>query len=64
MYKQVGDLKFTRDGIAKRGVLARHLVLPNDLTSSKKIAKFSGKLSINTYINVMPQYHPEFKADN
>ena len=63
MYHQVGDLDLDQQGIAQRGLLIRHLVLPNDLASSEGVLKFiSEQLSKNTYVNIMDQYHPSFKA--
>lgn len=62
MYKQVGDLKIDEEGIAKRGLLVRHLVLPNDIARSENILKFLAGLSKNTYINIMSQYRPCYEA--
>jgi len=62
MHRQVGDLK-VRDGIAYRGLLIRHLVLPNDLAGSEKILRFiAGEISRNSYVNIMAQYRPEGEA--
>ena len=64
MHRQVGDLKVSKRGIAQKGLLVRHLVLPNDLAGSKKIIEFIAKeISQNTYLNVMGQYRPSFKAN-
>ena len=63
MYQQVGDFIIDNTGIAKRGLLVRHLVLPNNLANTKAIAEFiSIKISKNTYINVMSQYYPYGRA--
>jgi len=63
MHRQVGDLKIGEDGVAERGLLIRHLVLPNDLAGTEKIANFlSNEVSSDTYINVMAQYRPEYQA--
>lgn len=63
MYRQVGDLK-VEDGIAKKGLLIRHLVLPNDLAGSRQCFEFiSRELSARTVVNVMAQYYPTFKAN-
>lgn len=63
MYQQVGDLEVNEVGVAKRGLLIRHLVLPNNLAGSKKIFEFIKKeISPNTFINIMDQYRPHFKA--
>ena len=59
MHRQVGDLMFDEDGIAVKGLLVRHLVMPNQLTGTRKIMGFlAEKVSVNTYINVMDQYRP------
>ncbi|MEJ5262826.1 MAG: radical SAM protein [Ignavibacterium sp.] len=64
MHRQVGDLHIGRNGIAKRGLLVRHLVLPNDLAGSEKVIDFiADEISKNTYVNIMDQYHPSYKAD-
>lgn len=63
MHNQVGDLKLSKRGIAQRGLLIRHLILPNDIAGSKKILEFiATEISRNTYINLMDQYYPAFKA--
>jgi len=63
MHKQVGDLKLDTKGIAYRGLLVRHLILPNDIAGSEEIFKFlSEKISKKTYLNIMDQYHPEFNS--
>lgn len=64
MHRQVGDLHINRRGIAKRGLLIRHLVLPNDLAGSEKVIDFiADKISKDTYINIMDQYYPAHKAN-
>jgi len=63
MHRQVGDLKVDSRGIAYRGLLIRHLVLPNDLAGSEKILEFiSDELSKESYVNIMAQYRPCGKA--
>ncbi len=63
MHRQVGDLVVNEHGIAKRGLLVRHLVLPEGLAGTAEIARFLAKeISRDTYINVMPQYHPCYRA--
>ena len=58
MYRQKGTLKFDNNGIAKKGILIRHLVLPNNIAGSKKTFEFVAKeISIDTYMSVMAQYH-------
>ncbi|MCK4360421.1 MAG: hypothetical protein KAV70_01645, partial [Bacteroidales bacterium] len=59
MHRQVGDLIIDENGIAKQGLLVRHLVLPHDLANTRKIMRFIyQKISPNTYVNIMPQYRP------
>ena len=63
MHRQVGDLKVV-DGLAQRGLLVRHLVLPGRLAGSFEIIDFlADKISTSTAINVMAQYRPCYKAD-
>lgn len=63
MHRQVGDLKVV-DGLAQRGLLVRHLVLPNRLAGSFEIIDFlADEISTSTAINVMAQYRPCYKAD-
>jgi putative pyruvate formate lyase activating enzyme len=59
MHRQVGDLVIDESGIAKRGLLIRHLVLPGGLAGTRDIMRFiANKISKNTYVNIMPQYRP------
>ena len=63
MYRQVGVLKLDDDGVAFRGLLIRHLVMPNDVTGSEEMLRFiAEKLSIDNYVNIMNQYRPCFEA--
>lgn len=63
MHRQVGDLKVDGSGIAYRGLLIRHLILPNNLAGSEKVLEFiAGELSKECYVNVMDQYRPSGKA--
>jgi putative pyruvate formate lyase activating enzyme len=63
MHRQAGDLKIER-GIAKKGILIRHLVLPENLAGSHKIFEFiANELSLDTYVNIMAQYYPCHLAD-
>ena len=63
MFRQVGDLVMSTRGIAERGLLVRHLVLPGGLAGSKTILKFIAKeISRNTYLNIMDQYRPAYLA--
>ena len=59
MHQQVGDLVTDNSGIAQKGLIIRHLVLPDGLAGTKKIMHFlSNKISTNTYVNIMSQYRP------
>jgi putative pyruvate formate lyase activating enzyme len=63
MHRQVGDLMTDKNGIALRGLLLRHLVLPGRIAGTAELVKFvAGEISKNTYINIMEQYHPCYKA--
>jgi putative pyruvate formate lyase activating enzyme len=63
MHRQVGDLEVDGHGVAVRGLLVRHLVLPGGLAGTRHIAKFLVReVSPHTYINVMAQYHPAYHA--
>lgn len=64
MQQQVGDLVIERDGIARRGLLVRHLVLPGYLDNTEKVLKFlASEVSPNCFVNVMGQYYPAYEAD-
>jgi putative pyruvate formate lyase activating enzyme len=64
MHRQVGDLVLDEDGIAVRGLLVRHLVLPNGLAGTEKVLEFIAReISTNTYLNLMDQFHPDYRAD-
>ncbi|MCL6560767.1 MAG: radical SAM protein [Firmicutes bacterium] len=63
MHEQVGDLVLDDRGIAVRGLLVRHLVLPGDLARTEKVVEFLAKeISVNTFVNIMAQYYPAYKA--
>lgn len=63
MHRQVGDLKLDERGIAFRGLLIRHLVLPHNLAGSEKVLKFiAEEISPDSYVNVMSQYRPAGRA--
>jgi putative pyruvate formate lyase activating enzyme len=63
MHRQVGDLVYDDDGIALRGLLVRHLVLPDGMAGTADIVRFlANEISPNTFLNVMDQYRPCFKA--
>jgi len=59
MHRQVGVLKFDEYGLAKRGVLVRHLVMPGDVARTEQILRFlAEEIAPDTYVNVMAQYRP------
>jgi putative pyruvate formate lyase activating enzyme len=59
MHRQVGDLIIDAAGIARRGLLIRHLVLPDELAGTREIMRFiAQKISSESYVNVMSQYRP------
>jgi len=63
MHRQVGDLQMDDNGVATRGLLVRHLVLPDGLAGTDGVCRFlSQEISVNTYLNVMAQYHPCYRA--
>jgi putative pyruvate formate lyase activating enzyme len=63
MHRQVGDLALNEDGVALRGLLVRHLVLPEGLAGTPEIARFlAEEVSRDTYINIMDQYRPCYRA--
>lgn len=63
MYRQVGDLAMDENGIARRGLLVRHLVLPEGLAGSDEAFRFiAQEISGNTYLNIMAQYRPCYEA--
>ena len=63
MHRQVGDLKTNSKGIAERGLLIRHLVMPGGVASSEAILKFiAEEISPHSYVNIMDQYRPEYRA--
>ncbi|MGE5570341.1 MAG: radical SAM protein [Rhodospirillales bacterium] len=62
MHRQVGELVVDENGIALRGLMIRHLVLPDNIAGTDKFVQFVAKLSRSTYVNIMAQYRPEYKA--
>ena len=63
MHRQVGVLKMDAEGLAKRGVLVRHLVMPGEAAGTDSIMKFlAEEISPDTYVNIMPQYYPAGKV--
>ena len=63
MHRQVGDLRFGRDGLARRGLLVRHLVMPGQTDECEAIMQWLGtEISPHTYVNVMGQYQPQYQV--
>lgn len=63
MHRQVGDLVLDGRGIAVKGLLVRHLVLPSGIAGTDEFARFiAEEISKDTYVNIMDQYHPCYKA--
>ncbi|MBN1793869.1 MAG: radical SAM protein [Candidatus Omnitrophica bacterium] len=63
MYRQVGGLVVNSDGVAVKGLLVRHLVLPNCPENTRQVLQFiAQEISTNTYINIMDQYRPCYRA--
>ncbi len=63
MHRQVGDLQLDARGLAVRGLLVRHLVLPGGLAGTEAIVRFlATEISPHTYLNVMAQYRPAYRA--
>ena len=63
MYNQVGTAVFDENGIIQKGVIIRHLVLPNHLQNSKHILKWVREnMTEDTYVSIMAQYFPTYKA--
>jgi putative pyruvate formate lyase activating enzyme len=59
MHRQVGDLVMDEEGVAVRGLLVRHLVMPGGLEETREILRFlAHEVSLDTYVNVMDQYRP------
>jgi putative pyruvate formate lyase activating enzyme len=64
MHRQVGDLQLDENGIAQRGLLVRHLVLPANIAGTEKVlAYLAREISTNTYLNLMDQYFPCYRAN-
>lgn len=63
MHRQVGDLVVDENGLAKRGILVRHLVMPGHGEETRAIMRFlTEEVSLHTYVNIMAQYHPSGKV--
>ena len=64
MFRQVGNLAFDRQGVAQKGLLVRHLVLPENCAGSTESLAFLASLSQDMVISIMAQYSPQYKAKN
>jgi putative pyruvate formate lyase activating enzyme len=65
MHRQVGELVLDSGGVARRGVLVRHLVLPEDLSNTERVLAFIAReISPRTYVNLMDQYRPCYRASD
>ncbi len=63
MHRQVGDLKLNEEGIAQRGLLVRHLILPQELAGTRNVFSFIAKeISPKTFVSIMNQYFPAYRA--
>lgn len=63
MHRQVGELRFGTNGLARRGVLVRHLVMPGQTDESAEIFRWlADEISPDTYVNIMGQYRPEYEV--
>jgi putative pyruvate formate lyase activating enzyme len=65
MHRQVGDLRFGNDGLARRGLLLRHLLMPNHADDAAKLFQWlAEEISPDTYVNIMRQYRPLHQVGN
>ncbi len=65
MHREVGNLETGKDGVARRGLLVRHLVLPSGLAGTERIVEFlAEEISKDTYANIMDQYRPCYRAQH
>lgn len=65
MYFQVGLPKFNEDGLIKKGIIIRHLVLPNYIDNSKQVLSWiKENMPSDIYVSLMAQYFPTYKAKN
>jgi putative pyruvate formate lyase activating enzyme len=63
MHRQVGNLQIDREGIARRGLIIRHLVMPNRVAGTRELVRWVAEnLSRSTYVNIMSQYHVDYQA--
>jgi putative pyruvate formate lyase activating enzyme len=62
MHRQVGDLEVDEYGIGRKGIIIRHLVMPDNIAKTDRVIDFVRDLSRNTYFNLMDQYRPAYHA--
>ncbi|HYL16721.1 MAG TPA: hypothetical protein VEV41_27040 [Terriglobales bacterium] len=63
MHRQVGQLVLDEHGLALRGLIVRHLVMPGEIAGTREILTWiAQELGSETYVNVMPQYYPAGKV--
>jgi putative pyruvate formate lyase activating enzyme len=62
MYRQVGNLEISKDGVAQKGIIIRHLILPNNLENSFKVLDYIKEIDNDIYVNLMSQYEPVYRA--
>jgi putative pyruvate formate lyase activating enzyme len=63
MHRQVGDLRISKAGVAERGLLIRHLVMPEGLAGTREMMHYiAAEISPHSYVNIMSQYRPEYRA--
>ena len=63
MHRQVGDLHISKEGLAERGLLIRHLVMPEGLAGARELMHYiATEISSHSYVNIMSQYRPEYRA--
>ncbi|MBN1566830.1 MAG: radical SAM protein [Acidobacteria bacterium] len=63
MHRQVSELQLDSKGLARRGLIIRHLVMPDNIAGTDRFVKWVAKeLGVSSYVNIMGQYHPEYKA--
>ena len=65
MYRQVGCPQLNENGIMQKGIMIRHLILPNNIENSKQVLKWiKENIDNNVYVSIMAQYFPTYKAKN
>jgi len=62
MFRQVGNLKLSEDGVAEKGIIVRHLILPNNLENSFKALDYIKEINKDVYVNLLTQYEPVYKS--